>query len=70
MHITTYSISNSLREDVKQYGTTWVSKKDLPKEFQDKLAIHKDKNPNISSKTEIELRGCPNLNFLLETSPA
>ena len=35
MHITTYSISNSLREDVKQYGTTWVSKKDLPKEFQD-----------------------------------
>ena len=65
MHITTYSISNSLREDVKQYGTTWVSKKDLPKEFQDKLAIHKtihkDKNPNISSKTEIELRGCPSL---------
>ena len=39
----------------------WVSKKDLPKEFQDKLAIHKDKNPNINSKTEIELRGCPSL---------
>ena len=39
--------------------------KDLPKEFQDKLAIHKtihkDKNPKISSKTEIELRGCPSL---------
>jgi len=42
----------------------------LPKEFQDKLAIHKDKNPNINSKTEIELRGCPSLNFLLVNSPA
>ena len=39
---------------------------DLPREVQDAIhkeakTIHKDKNPKLSSKTEIEWRGCPSL---------